>query len=237
MTVYRSRSNSAQLPVIGPVGEGERARADFERLVAQAREEGRQAGLREAAAQLAEAQRLREGIDQAMAAQKAALDARLTPVFTALSASFTDLENLEAQIIQGAEAEMVRLAVAVAERVLRKQVEVDPAWMRALLAEALTRIPDKRQVVIRMHPEDGRLAREHLTALTGADPSLGNLQVMDDAGVGRGGCILQSLGTTLDAGVANAASRLGERLLQAAPKPEGWVAVGTAAQPQEGEGQ
>lgn len=236
MTVYRSRASAAQLPDVGPVGEGERARADFERRLQAAREEGRQAGLREAAAMVSEAKQLREQVESRLAAQKAELEGRLTPVFTALSASLDDLENLEAQLIQASEAEMVRLAVAVAERVLRKQVEADPTWMKELLIEAISRLPDKRQVAIRMHPEDARLAREHLAVLTASDPGLGNLQVMDDQAVSRGGCILQSLGTTLDAGVVNAVSRLGERLLQAAPQPEGWVAVGTAA-PKEGEGE
>ena len=46
--------------------------------------------------------------------------------------------------------------------------------------------------------------------------------------VRRATVVLGLLGTTLDAGVANAVGRLGERLLQAAPAPEGWVAVGKA---------
>jgi flagellar biosynthesis/type III secretory pathway protein FliH len=225
MALYRSRG-SALAAAAG--GELDRSQAELKRLLGVAREEGRQAGLREAAAALAEAKRMTEGVQGSLAAQKADLQAKLTPVFEALSASLAEVENLEAQLVQASEAEVVRLAVAIAERVVRAKVEHDPAWMREVLAEALRQIPDRRAVVIRMHPTDAGVAREHLNELGTRVPGLVKLEIVDDNGLQRGGCILQSLGTTLDAGVANAVGRLGERLLQAAPKPEGWVAVGQA---------
>ena len=233
MALYRSRG-SAATALAG--GELDRSQAELKRVIAAAREEGRQAGLAEAKATLAEARTLAEGVDARLAAQKAELEARLSPVFSALSASLAEVENLEAQMVQASEAEVVRLAIAIAERVVRARVESDPTWMRGILVEALRQIPDRRAVVIRMHPTDAGVAREHLRELTTGVPGLIQLEIVDDAGLERGGCILQSLGTTLDAGVAEAVGRIGGRLLQAAPKPEGWVAVGRSGD-QAGSGQ
>lgn len=223
MALYRSRS-AAPLPTADG-GAATRSQSDLQRLLAQAREEGRQAGVRESAAQVAEAKRLRSELDGELAKRERELRDRLTPVFTALSASLEDLENLEAQLIQASEADIVRLAIAVAERVVMHQIEHDPLWMRDLLVEARRRLPDRRKVVIRLHPQDAAPAREHLAEMQGPEAT-GQLDILDDPGLPRGGCILQSEGTTIDAGVAGAVSRLGERLLQAAPRPDGFVAVG-----------
>ena len=225
MALYRSRGSAAPA-VVGD--ELDRSQAERRRLLAAAREEGRVAGLAEAKAILAEAKRASDDVASALAKQKAELEERLSPVFSALSASLAEVENLEAQLVQASEAEVVRLAVAIAERVVRVHIEQNATWMHEVMVEALRQIPDRRAVVIRMHPTDAGVAREHLRELGTRVPGLVKLDIVDDHGLERGGCILQSLGTTLDAGVANAVGRLGERLLQAAPAPEGWVAVGKA---------
>jgi flagellar assembly protein FliH len=225
MTVFRSRSQSAAPQALPGAG---RADNELARRLTAAREEGRQQALRESAAQLGEAQRLRSEVETTVATVRREAEERLAPVLRALSASLDDLENLEAQLIQAAETDLVRLAVAIAQRVLAHQVETDPAWMRDVLTDALKRLPDRRQVAIRLHPHDAALAREQLARL--ADAAGGSpLTIVDDPGLPRGGCILHSEGTTLDAGVAGAVSRLGERLLQAAPRPDCWVAVDTGA--------
>jgi len=223
MTVYRSRS-LAPLPVADGAA-ATKSQGDLQRLLAQAREEGRQAGLREAAAQVVEAKKIRGEVETELAKRERDLRDRLTPVFTALSASLDEVENLEAQLIQASEADMVRLAIAIAERVVMHAVEHDPLWMKDLLVEARRRLPDRRRVVIRLHPQDAAPARAHLSQMQGDDAG-GQLEIVDDSSLPRGGCVLQSEGTTIDAGVAGAVSRLGERLLQAAPTPDGFVAVG-----------
>jgi len=223
VTVYRSRSAAPPTAIDG--GAATRSQAELQRLLAQAREEGRQAGIRESAAQVAEAKRLKSELDGELAKRERELRDRLTPVFTALSASLDDLENLEAQLIQAGEADIIRLSIAIADRVVMHHIENDEVWMRDLLTEARRRLPDRRKVVIRLHPQDAAPARAHLAEMQGSDAT-GQLDIVDDPGLPRGGCILQSEGTTIDAGVAGAVSRLGERLLQAAPRPDGFVAVG-----------
>jgi flagellar biosynthesis/type III secretory pathway protein FliH len=227
MAVYRSRSAAPHVSADGAAAT--RSQAELNHLLDKIREEGRQLGLREAAAQVVEAKRLRGELDQLVAKKEKELSERLTPVFEALSASLEDLENLEAQLVQSSEAETVRLALAIAERVVFHHIDTDPAWMRDLLNEARRRLPDRRRVVIRLHPDDAAPARAHLAGMQ-ASGSGGQLEILDDAGLPRGGAILQSEGTTLDAGVSGAMSRLGERLLQAAPRPDGFVAVGRAAE-------
>lgn len=229
MAIYRSRTSAAA--AAGPSGELDRSQAEWRKLLASAREEGRQQGLKEAAQTLAEAKRLQEGVEAKLRAQRAELE----PVLKALSQSLAEVENLEAQLIQASETEVVRLAVAIAARAVHAHVEADPEWMRPVLADALRQIPDRRQVVIRLNPADAGVARERLRELSAAVPGLVQLEVVDDAGLERGGCILQSLGTTLDAGVAGAVARIGERLLQSAPKPEGFVAVGKASDGRSGQ--
>jgi len=228
MAIYRSRGASpTDAPATGPAAAQalDTARAGIVRL----REQLKKEGMAEAAARIAEAERRAAGADQRVAAIKAELETRFMPVFENLAASVADLENLEAQVIQGCEAEIVRLALSIAARVLRRTVETDPEWMRELVVEALGQIPDRRSVTIRMHPIDAGLARERQQDLVGKVHGLERLEIADDPGLERGACILASMGTTLDASIATAWGRIGERLLQAAPHPPGFVAVNTSS--------
>ena len=45
------------------------------------------------------------------------------------------------------------------------KVQVDAAWMDEIVREALTLVPDKRDVSLRMHPHDIDLLAERLPAL------------------------------------------------------------------------
>lgn len=227
MAIFRSRSSAATTMVDGTAADS--AQASTQQLLKKTRDEGRLAGLKEADTKLAEAKATQSKVDATVAAKKKELEDQLTPVIKALSSSLKDLENLEAQMIQASEADLVRLAIAIAERVVMHHIETDETWMKDVVAAARARLPDRQKVFIRMHPQDAELARQHIAGLQGQD-AVSHFECIDDTGLQRGGCVLQSEGTTIDASVTGAVARLGDRLLQSAPKPDGFVHVNPNAQ-------
>jgi flagellar assembly protein FliH len=215
MAIIRSRS---ALGEGGAAGAGlEKAMRDTETKLAQAREEGRQAGLKEAAARIAAAEERAAANDRLLGQAKIDLEQQFIPVLQAMVAAAESIEELQAKTVASAEVELVKLAVAVAERVLRRQIELDPTWMHQVVQEALRQIPDRRQVVLRLNPQDAGLAREHQRTLTANIPNLMRLEIVDDNSLDRGACVLESTGTTLDASLISSAQRVGEELLQSAP--------------------
>ncbi len=228
MTILRSRTVAGQ--AIGLANAGvDRALREWEQRVATAREEGRQLGVAEAEARIAAADKRaadaeRLASDRGQQREQAFLD-RFEPVLTSLAGAAGRLDQLEKQLLAESEAEAVRLGLAVAAAVLRCTVERDPTWMDALVKRALLEVPDRRHVVVRMHPTDAESLRGRMVEVGSHLPGLERLEVISDQGLARGSCILQSQGTRLDISVAGCWQRLADRLLDSAPSSDCTVLV------------
>ncbi|GDY12808.1 hypothetical protein LBMAG53_16860 [Planctomycetota bacterium] len=194
--------------------------------------EGHQKGVKESQAKVSEAERRAIDAKQKaeteanakVASAAAAMEAKYAAALTALNAGIAKLEPLEKQLVAQAETELVRLALAVAAKILHRTVETEPEWMTSLLASALREVPDRRGVAVRMHPEDAAVARERQETIASNIPGLERLTIQDDPSLGRGACMLASQGTRLDASVATSWERVATALLSEAavePQPGG----------------
>jgi flagellar biosynthesis/type III secretory pathway protein FliH len=228
MTILRSRVVAGQAVSLVNAGV-DRALREWQQRVAAAREEGRMIGNAEAQATIAAAEKRaadaeRQANEKAQKKEQAFLE-RFEPVLTSLAGAAGRLDLLEKQLVAEAEAEAVRLGLAVAAAVLRCTVERDPAWMDALVKRALQEVPDRRQVVVRMHPTDAENLRARVAVITAQVPGVERLEVASDQGLARGSCILQSQGTRLDISVDGCWKRLAEKLLDSAPSSDCKVLV------------
>jgi len=228
MTILRSRAIAGQAVALGNAGV-DRALRQWEGRVDIAREEGRQAGLAEAQARMVAAEKRaaeaeRVAGERAQQREQAFLE-RFAPVLTSLAGAAGRLDLLEKQLLAESEAEAVRLGLAVAAAVLRCTVARDPAWMDALVKRALLEVPDRRQVVVRMHPTDAESLRMRVAEVSAQVPGVERLEVTADEGLARGSCILQSQGTRLDMSLDGCWKRLADRLLDSAPSSDCTVLV------------
>jgi flagellar assembly protein FliH len=228
MTILHSRAIAGQAIALGNAGV-DRALRQWEGRVNVAREEGRQVGLAEAKSRIAAAEKRaadaeRVANERAQQREQAFLD-RFEPVLTSLAGAAGRLDLLEKQLLAESEAEAVRLGLAVAAAVLRCTVERDPAWMDALVKRALQEVPDRRQVVVRMHPTDAESLRTRVAVVSAQVPGVERMEIIADQGLSRGSCILQSQGTRLDMSLDGCWKRLAERLLDSAPSSDCTVLV------------
>ena len=187
------------------------------------RGEGREQAEREALVHIKAAeQRARDAEARAeagIAAARAAAEERLGRAAGALEQALENLAILERQVIEAAEGETVRLALAVASRILAREITADPAWMRELLAAALTDVPDRRKVVVRCAPTDAAAIRERLAATAAAVPGPERLEIAEDDSLQPGSLVLSAGGTRLDASVHASWERTAAHLLAATPRP------------------
>jgi flagellar assembly protein FliH len=114
-----------------------------------------------------------------------------------LTQTLEELTDLRAQMIRETEQQMVRLALAIARRVLHREVSLDQDLLIAMARVALDRLGENAQVTVRLHPEDYEAtASARASAWTGAQ-----VKVAPDTRVPRGGCRIESDFGALDAGV------------------------------------
>lgn len=126
-----------------------------------------------------------------------------------LAQTLDELTDIRAQIVHQTERQMVELALAVARRIVRREVTLDHDLLVAMARVALERLGESARVTIRLHPDEyaatagaraGQLAGTHVT-------------VVADAGVPRGGCRVESDFGDIDAGVDAQIQELARALL------------------------
>jgi len=114
-----------------------------------------------------------------------------------LSETITELTTLRASMIRQTETQMVELALAVARRVVLREVTLDRNLLMAIVRVALDRLGESARVTVRLHPEEFEATgAARVAEFTGTDVSF-----VPDARVGRGGCRVESDMGLLDAGV------------------------------------
>jgi len=113
-----------------------------------------------------------------------------------LTETIGELTMLREQMIHQTERQMVQLALAIARRVVQREITLDQDLLVAMARVALDRLGESAQVTVRLNPEDFEATASARTAQwTGTQ-----VTVVADARVGRGGCRVESDFGTMNAG-------------------------------------
>ncbi len=150
----------------------------------------RQAEQREREAQAA-------GFREGEAAGKKRAAAELGPVLERLVCSIRELAGLRSQMRREAEADMLRLALEIARRVLRREMAVDPDAMRGLVLAALEKLQGQEISRVKVHPSHAALVSGLLRKSGAGQP----VEVIADASREPGAVIFESERGNLDASV------------------------------------
>jgi flagellar assembly protein FliH len=139
-----------------------------------------------------------------------------------LTETLDELTSLRAQMIHQTEHQMVQLALAVARRIVHREISLDRDLLLAMARVALDRLGDSAQVTVRLNPEDFKAtAASRAAQWTGT-----NVTVVADSGVSRGGCRVESDLGVMDAGADAQIQEIARALLgDSAEQAEAHVVV------------
>jgi flagellar assembly protein FliH len=113
-----------------------------------------------------------------------------------LTETLDELTTLRAQMIHRTEHQMIQLALAVARRIVHREISLDRDLLIAMARVALDRLGESAQVTVRLNPEDFEAtAGARASQWTGT-----NVTVVADSRVSRGGCRVESDLGMMDAG-------------------------------------
>src|SRR5579862_5346455 len=114
------------------------------------------------AAALAEVRQaaLREG----EAAGRARALAEVQPVLEQLAHTVADLAKLRPRLREQAEEDLVRLAVAIARRVVHRELTLDPQTITGLVKAALEQLAAGERIRLRVYPDHEAPVRAYLEA-------------------------------------------------------------------------
>ncbi len=179
---------------------------EIERIQAQAREEGITEGRREGFEKA-----YGEGLAQGRAHGEGEVReraARLQALLSALAAPAAEVDD-------ATEHELAELTLALARQVIRRELQSQPGEIVGVIREAVALLPlSAREIRVRLHPEDAAFVRETL-----GEPE-GRWSIEEDPGVSRGGCLLRTLQSRVDATVEHRIAALAAELLGDARRAE-----------------
>jgi flagellar assembly protein FliH len=128
-------------------------------------------------------------------AEKLALVAREREQVAAALAQFRGLrERYFAEV----EQEVVKLALAIAARVLHREAQIDPLLLAGVVRVALEKMGDRSGVVLRVAAGDGDIWERVFHATDAADRP----KVTEDLHLERGACVLETKMGTVELGVS-----------------------------------
>jgi flagellar assembly protein FliH len=155
----------------------------YDEAFAQGKQDGHSEGFNEG---------LRQGYEEnVQALQKKA--AAFTCLLEALSQPF---KELDAEV----EKELVKLAMAIATQIIRREIKLDPGQIIAAVREAVKALPlSSQKISLHLHPEDAELVRSALSL----DEMSSAWRIVEDPLITHGGCKVYTEVSHIDATVEN----------------------------------
>jgi flagellar assembly protein FliH len=137
------------------------------------------------------------GFQEGEAAGRCAAELELRPVVERLAKSIEELAGLRPAAAAHAETGLLKLATAIARRILHREISVDPQAVEGLVRVALERVRAEDVLRVRVHPEHAALLKAALDRLPGAR----DITVQPDGQLDRGGVVLETARGNLDASI------------------------------------
>ena len=122
---------------------------------------------------------------------------KMESVMKRYSEAILEIGKTRSSLYSQIEREVVTLAVAVARKIVHREIQVDPDIIQTLVRVALSHVAEKSAVTIHLNPVDYNYLldrRGELSQSEGRDISL-----LADKSIERGGCLIQTNCGDIDA--------------------------------------
>lgn len=163
------------------------------------------------------AEAARQGQDIARRAAVAELETQLaqqlTTLLPALRQAVERIEQSRQECLAHWEQGLVRLATAIAARVVRREIAARPEITLALIREALEMAAGGTHVRLCLHPADREALGEEAERIVAGMSQLGTVEILADAGVSLGGCRVETRHGTIDQQMEAQLARIEAELL------------------------
>lgn len=120
------------------------------------------------------------------------------------------------EILKAAEEEIVDLAILVAEKIIRREVEKDSEVVISTIKEALKRLTAKEEITIRVNIDEVGVVKEHKDEFMAQTKGLRAITFKEDSGIERGGCRIDTDFGSIDATISTQLEEIRKGLLQKA---------------------
>jgi flagellar assembly protein FliH len=155
------------------------------------------------------------GVKEGEAAGKAKAAAEMQPVMERLARSIEEIAKFRPRLRREAEQDLIRLSLAIARRIIRRELAIDPEALHGLILGALEKLQGQEICRVRVHPSHAAAVTACLKQIASGSP----VEVIPDASREVGTVIFETDRGNLDASVESQLREiergLGDRLRNA----------------------
>jgi flagellar assembly protein FliH len=144
-----------------------------------------------------EQQAFAAGFRKGEAAGREQASAQIEPALEKVAATVAELGTHRRKLRRDAEEDLVKLAVAIARRVLRRELQVDPDALLGVVKAALDKLEGREIDRVRVNPVDAPALQRLFERMSNA----ARIEVVADERLERGAAIFDTARGSLDASV------------------------------------
>jgi flagellar biosynthesis/type III secretory pathway protein FliH len=127
----------------------------------------------------------------------------LEPLLDSFRIALLQLKNLRAGTLGQIEKEVVELAIAIARKVVCREIEMDREIVLYVAREALSRIDEPGKITIKMSPQDFEFINAASYKLSDEIGNIDNVSLEAADNIQSGGCIIETSMGEIDARIEN----------------------------------
>jgi len=140
------------------------------------------------------------------------LERKLATLFPALREAVRQIEEAKVSFLSQWEKGAVRLAGAIAAKLVRREVERDPQVAWPLVREALELAAGASHLRLRLHPHDHAALAPQAERLLKELAPVGKAEIISDETITRGGCRVETQFSVIDQQFERQLARIEEEL-------------------------
>ena len=122
------------------------------------------------------------------------------------------VEQAKVALLRQVEADLVQLALAVAKKVIHREIQIDPNIVVEHVKRILQQLSTVSHIRIQAHADEIEYLKSMQDTVVNQDGETPSIRIEHDASVGLGGCILQTEGLYIDATIEQQLELIGQAL-------------------------
>jgi flagellar assembly protein FliH len=123
--------------------------------------------------------------------------AEIQPVLDRLGRALAEMSSLRSQIRRDAEKDLLKLSIAIARRVLHRELTLDPESIEGLIKVALDKLQARDLCRVRVHPDQETAIRASLERFTNSN----KVELIADASLQSGDVLFETTHGDIDASI------------------------------------
>lgn len=137
---------------------------------------------------------------------------KVVEIVTVLEKTVEDLEVRKEAMLNEMKGKIVKIAIATAKKIIRKEINEDSDTVVRVVREALKRMGHADKITIRVNPQDWMKIREMQPELLSSSLGEGSIHIEKDETIARGGSLVETDKGIIDARIEQQIDEVGQAL-------------------------